>query len=107
MAFNFPFGKGRDVESAEQQAKRALEAELRDLSQEIGAYSDPHSTQGLDFYDDINFDEFDLSVYDKMKQDAVIKSALNVLKLSVLSRGFQVTVYNEENQELADFIKEN
>ncbi len=107
MAFNFPFGKGRDVESAEQQAKRALEAELKDLATEIGAYSDPHSEQGLDFYDDINFDEFDLSVYDKMKQDAVIKSALNVLKLSVLSRGFQITVDDEKNKELAEFIKLN
>lgn len=78
--------------------------QLTDMYRELLVYSDPSTDNG---WEDLKPQKIDVHIIKKMTEDSVIKSALNILKLSVLSRGFKITVKEDANQELADFIMEN
>ena len=84
---------------------KAYEAdkELVDMYKDIAVFRDPETDNG---YEDLNPEMLQPDIIEKMKGDSVIKGALNILKLSVLSRGFKITVKDEKNQEMADFINE-
>lgn len=77
--------------------------ELVDMYKDITVYRDPDTDNG---YEDINPETLGLDIIEKMKGDSVIKSALHILKLSVLSRGFKVTVKEDENKEMVEFVNE-
>lgn len=85
---------------------KAYEAdrETVDMYKDLLAYSDPSADND---WEDLKPKKLNTDIIRKMKDDSVIKSGLNILKLSVLSRGFKITVKNDSNSELAEFIQEN
>jgi len=77
---------------------------LTEMYKDLLVYSDPSTDNG---WEDLKPQKLSPEIIRKMTEDSVIKSALNILKLSVLSRGFKITVKDDKNNEMAEFIQEN
>lgn len=87
-------------------AKR--EKELTNLAREIfgeqGIYKDDTYERAEE--DDFNPSDFSLDVYDKMLNDGQVKAGLDMIKLAVVSKGFNVTGDTKETKKYADFVNE-
>jgi hypothetical protein len=87
------------------QSKKKQEQELFELAQEIGLYKDTTYSQPDEV--DFNPEDFDLEVYEKMMKDGQVKAGLDMIKLAVTARGFNVTGDSPETKQYAEFINEN
>ena len=87
------------------QERKAQEAELHKLAQEIGLYKDDKYERKDQV--DLNPEEFSLEIFEKMLLDGQVRAAVEMIKLSATAKGFTVTGEDEETRKYADFILEN
>lgn len=87
------------------QERKAQEAELHKLAQEIGLYKDDKYERKDQV--DLNPEEFSLDIFEKMLLDGQVRAAVEMIKLSATAKGFTVTGEDEETRKYADFILEN
>lgn len=83
-------------------AEKKLANEIVSLGKEMGIYKD--TRYEMKDQEDINPDQFGIDVWDKMLTDGQVKSGLDMIKLSVTSRGFTLTGTSDETREYAEFI---
>ncbi|PFK68261.1 phage portal protein family protein [Bacillus cereus] len=87
------------------QERKAQEAELHKLAQEIGLYKDDKYERKDQV--DLNPEEFSLDIFEKMLLDGQVRAAVEMIKLSATAKGFTVTGEDEETRKYAEFILEN
>lgn len=91
----FDMFKSNKVKRQEKELKELA----RDLFGESGLYRD--TTYEAANMEDFNPDDLDLETYEKMLQDGQVNAAVMMIKLVLLSRGYEIT------GEHSDFIIEN
>ena len=83
-------------------AEKKTAQEIINLGKEMGIYKD--TTYEMKDQEDINPDQFGIDVWDKMLTDGQVKSGLDMIKLSVTSRGYTITGTSDESRQYADFL---
>lgn len=87
------------------QERKAQEAEMLKLAQEIGLYKD--TTHERESQTDLNPDDFSLDIYEKMLTDGQVRAAVEMIMLSATAKGFTLTGEDAESRKIADFILDN
>lgn len=91
--------------SNEKAAAMELEKLAKDYFGEFGIYRDDTYEQNMQ--DDYNPDDMGPEIYEKMLQDGQVNSALAMIKLTLLAKGYEVIGNDDETNAYAEFITKN
>lgn len=83
------------------------ENELVDLAREFFQEQGVYKDDAYQYMEDFNPSDIDIDVFEKMLTDGQVKAALDVIKLSVLAKGYGVHGDTPETEQYAEFINEN
>lgn len=87
------------------QAEQELAKLAKDYFGEVGLFRD--DSYDLRMQDDYNPDDMGPEIYEKMMQDGQVNSAMTMIKLVLLSRGYEVNGNDDQSNEFAEFINKN